>query len=79
MFTVDFEPDAAIIKTLDQKGKHEDIELIFADSGEVYIRQFEPDMNAYQLIIMSGQQWLDIMAAYKSKEGAYYVEMVHKD
>ena len=34
MFTVDFEPDAAIIKTLDQKGKHEDIELIFADSGE---------------------------------------------
>jgi hypothetical protein len=38
------------------------------------MRQFEPEMDAYQMLIMSSQQWLDIMAAYKSSAGAYYLE-----
>jgi len=32
-------------------------------------------MDAYQMLIMSSQQFLDIIAAYKSKEGAYYLEV----
>ena len=78
MFTVEFESDAAIITTLDQSDMHEDVEVIFGDDGDVYMRQFEPDMNSYQMIIMSAQQWLDLMAAYKSSEGSYYLEVSHE-
>ena len=78
MFTVEFESDAAIITTLDQSDMHEDVEVIFGDDGDVYMRQFEPDMDSYQMIIMSAQQWLDLMAAYKSSEGAYYLEWVNE-
>jgi len=74
MFTVEFESDASIITTLDHTDKHEDVEIIFGDEGTVYMRQFEPEMDAYQMLIMSSQQWLDIMAAYKSSAGAYYLE-----
>tara|TARA_R110000796_G_scaffold125924_2_gene240537 strand:+ start:543 stop:779 length:237 start_codon:yes stop_codon:yes gene_type:complete len=78
MFTVEFESDASIVKTLDQKGKHEDVEVIFGDEGMVYIRQYDPEEDDHQLIIMSGQQWIDIMAAYKSSAGSYYVELKHE-
>ena len=78
MYTVEFESDASIITTLDQNDEHEDVEVIFGDDGDVYIRQFEPEMEAYQMVIMSAQQWLDIMAAYKSSEGAYYLEWVNE-
>ena len=78
MFTVEFESDAAIITTLDQSDMHEDVEVIFGDDGDVYIRQFEPEMESYQMVILSAQQWLDIMAAYKSSEGAYYLEWVNE-
>jgi hypothetical protein len=78
MFTVEFESDAAVITTLDQNDLHEDVEVVFGDDGDVYMRQFEPDMDSYQMIIMSAQQWLDLMAAYKSSEGAYYLEWVNE-
>jgi hypothetical protein len=75
MFTVEFESDAAVITTLDQNNLHEDVEVIFGDDGDVYMRQFEPEMDSYQMLIMSAQQWLDLMAAYKSSEGSYYLEV----
>jgi hypothetical protein len=78
MYTVEFESDASIITTLDQNDEYEDVEVIFGDDGDVYIRQFEPEMESYQMVILSAQQWLDIMAAYKSSEGAYYLEWVNE-
>jgi len=78
MFTVEFESDASIITTLDQNDEYEDVEVVFGDDGDVYIRQFEPEMESYQMVILSAQQWLDIMAAYKSSEGAYYLEWVNE-
>jgi len=73
MYTVEFESDAAVITTLDQDDMHEDVEVILGDDGDVYIRQFEPDMDCYQMIIMSHQQLIDIIAGYNSKEGAFYL------
>ena len=78
MFTVEFESDASIVTTLDQTNMHEDVEIIFGDDCVVYMRQFEPDMEQYQMLIMSAQQWMDLMAAYKSAEGSYYVEIQHE-
>ena len=70
MFTVEFEPDAAVITTLDQKDMFEDVELVIGD-GIVTIRQVDEWDDVYQLIMMSEQQLQDILAAYNSPEGAY--------
>jgi hypothetical protein len=78
MYTVEFESDASVITTLDQNDMYEDVEVILGDAGDVYIRQYEPDMDSYQLILMSAQQWIDLMAAYKSSEGSFYVEVKHE-
>ena len=78
MYTVEFESDASVITTLDQKDEYEDIEVILGDDGVVFMRQYEPEMDSYQMLIMSSQQFLDIMAAYKSKEGAYYLGVRHE-
>jgi hypothetical protein len=78
MYTVEFESDASVITTLDQNDMYEDVEVILGDDGVVFMRQYEPEMDSYQMLIMSSQQFLDIMAAYKSKEGAYYLEVGHE-
>tara|TARA_Y100000389_G_scaffold166874_1_gene171800 strand:- start:4465 stop:4701 length:237 start_codon:yes stop_codon:yes gene_type:complete len=78
MYTVEFESDAVVITTLDQDNMYEDVEVILGDDGDVFIRQFEPDMNTHQVVTMSHQQFLDIMAAYNSKEGMYYLEVRHE-
>ena len=74
MYTVEIEPDASIITTLDQKDNYNDVEVVFADDGTVYIRQYDEQMNEHQVIYMSSQQWLDIYSGFKSSEGAYYVD-----
>ena len=75
MYTVEIEPDASIITTLDQKDDYNDVEVVFADDGTVYIRQYDEQMNEHQVIYMSSQQWLDIYSGYKSPVGAYYVDL----
>lgn len=76
MYTVELEFDASIITTLDQRDMYEDVDMILADDGTVYIRQFDENLEEYQMIYMSSQQWLDLMAAYHSPEGAFYVKDV---
>ena len=75
MFTVEFESDASIITTIDERDRFEDVEMIIGDDGTVYIRQFEHDLEQYQMLFMSSQQWLDLLTAYQSPEGAYYVKV----
>jgi len=75
MFTVEFESDASVITTLDHDDKFEDVETIIADNDIVYMRQFDDKLNEYQMLYMSRQQFLDIIAAYKSPEGAYRIQM----
>jgi|TARA_R110000744_G_scaffold25597_4_gene63411 hypothetical protein len=75
MYTVEFEPDASIITTLDQQELHEDVEVVITDDAVVYIRQYDEQFDRHDLIYMSHQQFMDIIAAYNSKEGAYYVTL----
>lgn len=72
MYTVEFEPDAAVIISIDESAKCEDIEVIIAEDDVVFLRQFVEELNNHQLICISYQQLLDIMAAIKSPEGAFY-------
>jgi len=74
MYTVEFKPDASIITSLDETNLCDDIEMVLADDGIVFLRQFEEEMNSHQLITITYQQLLDLFAAMQSPEGAYYVE-----
>jgi len=78
MFTVEFESDASIITTLDDKDKFSDVEMVLADDGTVYIRQFDEELEEYQMLYMSYQQWLDLVSAHQSPEGAYRLEFKTK-
>lgn len=73
MFTVEFESDASVITTLDQQDKFNDVEVIIGGDGDIYMRQFDDHLEEYQVLYMSYQQLMDIMAAINSPEGAYYV------
>ena len=77
MYTVEFEPDAAVIKSLDESDTCEDIEVIIADDGIVFLRQFVEELNRHEIISITYQQLLDIMAALKSPEGAFYARFIN--
>ena len=74
MFTVEHEYDATVIVSLDEKDKFEDVEVIVG-AGSVYIRQFDKDMDQYEMIYCSFQQLVDIMAALNSSEGMYFTRV----
>ena len=74
MFTIEFEKDAAVIVTLDEQDKFEDVELVLAEEGVVYLRQFDDKLQEHQMIYMSYQQLLDIIAAMQQPEGSYYID-----
>jgi hypothetical protein len=78
MFTVEFESEDTIITTLDDTGNHEDVELLIGSEGEVWIRQFDEELNGYDLISMSRNQFLDILSAWNSGEGSYYRQQKRK-
>ena len=75
MYTVEFESDATIIRTLDESDKYEDVEVIMADDGSVYIRQYEEALDEYQVLYMSYQQFLDMFTSLRVPEGMFKVEI----
>jgi hypothetical protein len=74
VFTIEFEPDAAVITSLDEHDQFEDVEVVIGEDGTVYMRQFNEELNEYQLLYMSFQQYLDIAYALNKTQGMYYVE-----
>jgi hypothetical protein len=71
MYTVEFEHDASIITSMDEANKYEDVEMILADDGTVFIRQFENELDRHQLVIISYQQLLDMITSLQQTEGMY--------
>ena len=74
MYTVEFEPDASVITSLDPTGQFNDVEVIIGEDNHVYIRQFDDDANAYEMVIMDYTQFIQIFAAVQSPEGVYIIE-----
>ena len=79
MFTVEFDSDASVVTTLVHKGMFEDVEMVIADNGIVYMRQFDEHMDDYQMLFMSLQQFTDILTSYRTPEGMYKVVPKGKD
>lgn len=71
MFTVEFEPDASVIRSLDESGELEDVEMIIDDSGTVYIRQWDNDLEKYEMVILRYQQLLDLVMSLQQTEGLF--------
>ena len=74
MFTVEFEMQDAVITSMDTTGDFSDIEVIIGDNDQVYMRQFDEDLETYEMVIMTYKQFLQIFAAMKSTEGVYRLE-----
>jgi hypothetical protein len=72
MFTVEFDYDSTSIISIDETDTHEDVEMILADDGTVFIRQFDDNMDEFQLIYISYQQLIDLVVSLRQTEGAYY-------
>ena len=78
MFTVEFEKDASVITVLDETGEYDDVEVIIGEDSEVFIRQFDPDANTYDMIILTYAQLVEILASLNSTEGMHRVLMEGK-
>lgn len=80
MFTVEMDTDkgqSCTIVTLDSEGNMADVEVMLYDDM-VAIRQVsEQDAATFtDLIVMTPQQWSDILTAMKLPSGAYYTTEV---
>ena len=74
MYTVEFDPDASLITTIDEKDMYFDVEMVIAEDGSVLLQQFPDDGDDPQYIFMSYQQLLDLTYSLRSPEGSYYLE-----
>lgn len=76
MYTVEFESDASVVVIMDEDDRYEDVEFIMSDEGEVFIRQYEESLGTHELISMSYQQLMDLVASLQSTEGMFKLEFV---
>lgn len=73
MFTIEMDTDdghGITITTLDETDDFDDVEVILYED-QVFIRQVN-EYDGVSLIVMSPQQFQDIVSAMDLPEGAYY-------
>lgn len=76
MFTVEFEEDATIITSLDEQGDLEDLQVI-QDERFVFLRQYDEFTDEFVVLMISPDQFQDIISAQQCSEGAYYIKKVN--
>ena len=76
MYTVEFESDASVVVIMDEADRHEDVEVVLTDNNEVYIRQYEESLDSHELICLSYQQLMDLVASINSSEGMFKLQFV---
>ena len=77
MYTVEYEHDTIEIVILDDKGYEDDLRIEVEDTG-VYISQWNSVLNEDTNIRISNKQWLELIAAINSPEGAFIIEESRK-
>jgi len=73
MLTIEMEYDATVIVTLDERDEFESVEVVM-DEDVVYISQWVEDTDHKQILLMSTQQFMDIVRAMELPDGAYYLQ-----
>ncbi len=72
MFTVEMDTDngeSVTVTTLDGLGRYDDVRLVMFDDVVFLSQQDDHDMM--HSIIISPQQWNDLLVSMKTTEGAY--------
>ena len=75
MFTVELDTDegeSVTVTTLDGLGKYDDVRLVMFEDV-VYLTQYDDHENMHSLIL-SPQQWYDLVASMQTTEGAYILQ-----
>ncbi len=76
MFTVETEGNHKKIVALDTNGEQEDIEVYIDRGGRVVIRQWTEDLQEYQVIFLSANQFWSLISIteLEGKEGLFSIE-----
>lgn len=69
-FTVEHVFKESLVTVLDDTGQLEDIEWIFDDEG-VFVRQWNNDLDRYEVIEMSNKQLSEALTALGQPEGLF--------
>ena len=70
MYTVEFDWDEITVTLLDDNGNHPDV-IVNSFDDIVYIRQYDEELNRWNIVDMSPKQWEEFIAAIHSHEGAF--------
>lgn len=73
MFTVEMDADrgqAVLITSLDEENTYEDVSVLLYED-EVYIQQYNDDYDTNNIIVMSVDQWSDLIDSLDLPSGAY--------
>jgi len=71
VYTVEFSHDTVTIVTLDQEDDFNDVEVTLTEDGTVFISQYDEQWDSTDMILLSYQQLLDIVASMHSTEGMF--------
>jgi hypothetical protein len=74
MFQNEIDWDETVTHLLDDNGIYEDVQLII-DDNEVFIRQWNEQLNRYDLIMMSHKMFFEFQQALHTTEGLYTTEL----
>lgn len=77
MFTNEFEFDETVSTIMDDEGQYEDVHLIITDDN-VFIRQYDEDMDKYEVIQMSPKMFEELLKALHKPEGMFYSGVIKK-
>ena len=76
MFSVEYEYDASVVISMDEKENHEDVEMHLSHDGTVFFRQYDELLDDHHLIAISYQQLLDLWASMKQTEGLFKTKLL---
>lgn len=75
MYTVEFNHDTTTIISMDDNDQFSDIEMTLTDNGSVFLVQYDDDAGSSDMIMISHQQLMDIVASMDSTEGLFRLEI----
>jgi hypothetical protein len=78
MYTVEFNYDTTTIISMDDHDQFSDIEVTLSDNGLVLLAQYDDDAGSSDMIMISQQQLMDVVASMNSPEGLFKIEILRE-
>jgi len=70
IFTVEFDHDEVCITLVDEESNHEDM-VVNAFDDIVFLRQWNEELNRFEVISISPSQWEELITSMDSPEGSF--------